>query len=76
MRLRELRQKCLEVESTSAALAGLPSTASDMNPSLMLALAHFLDSNVGQEPFVHMVIAAEGHEGQHGWVPDRAFDLV
>jgi hypothetical protein len=74
MRLRELRQKCLEVESTSAAWEGLPSTASDMNPSLVLV--HFLDSNVGQEPFVHMVIAAEGHEGQHGWVPDRAFDLV
>jgi len=74
MRLRELRQKCLEVESTSAAWEGLPSTASDMNPSLVLD--HFLDSNVGQEPFVHTVIAAEGHEGQHGWVPDRAFDLV
>ncbi len=74
MHLRELRQKCLELESTSAALAGLPSTASGTNPSLMLA--HFLDSNVGQEPFVRMVIVGEGHEGQHGWVPDRAFDLV
>jgi hypothetical protein len=63
MRLRELRQKCLQVESTSAAGEGLPSTANDMNPSLMLA--RFLDSNVGQGPFVHTVIAGEGHEGQH-----------
>jgi hypothetical protein len=74
MRLRELRRMCLEVESTSAVWKCLPSTVSDMD--LNLKLAHFLDSNVGQEPFAHKVIVGEGHEGQHDWVPDTAFDLV
>jgi hypothetical protein len=47
---------------------------SDMD--LNLKLVHSLDSNVGQEPFAHKVIVGEGHEGQHDWVLDMAFDLV
>jgi hypothetical protein len=74
MRLRELRNMCLEVESTSAAWKGLPSTANDMD--LNLRLAHFLDSNVGQVLFVHMVIVGEVHEGQLDWAPGTVFDLV
>jgi hypothetical protein len=74
MRLRELQNMCSEVESTSAAWKCLPSTANDMG--LNLRLAHFLDSNVGQGLFVHMMIVGEVHEGRLDWAPGTVFDLV